>query len=659
MAKRPAKVPAPLEQGNVPWLLAVAVATVGPHIEHLPLWLSLLAGVLLVWRGGLWHRRAPLPARWLLILFVIGGVVGIGWQFHSLFGRDAGVALLVLFMALKLMEVHTRRDAVAVVMLGYFLLLTHYFYSQSIPTGLWLLTTSTLLTSTLIRLHGGAQPVKTIVGYATLLLAQALPFMLILYLLFPRISGPLWGLPQDAYAGLTGISDKMAPGSLSNLTQSSAIAFRVQFKFADDLPEKADRYWRGPVFDDYDGLTWRSRPLPAHAALSAPSVEATGRSYDYVSTLEAHKQRWLLALDLPLVLPPNSELSPTLETLNREPVLNRTRVAFRSAVDFRVNLIESPLILRQALRLPPGINPRSRALAEKWRVQTRSPEQIVDAALTMFRQEAFFYTLRPPLLGQHAMDEFLFVTRSGFCEHYASAFVFLMRAAGVPARVVAGYQGGELNPIDGLLTVRQSDAHAWTEVWLAKQGWVRVDPTAAVAPSRVTQGIDAALPAGEPLPALVRIDVGWLRDMRNRWEAANNAWNQWVLGYNPQRQRELLSQLGFKEPDWRSMTAALALLCGAALLLVTFWTLYQRNTADPAQRAWRRYCRRLQRYGIHRGAWEGPLEFAARVAHERPELAALIQEAAQCYADLRYGKGDRRQEGLRLLKKYTKRLPRP
>lgn len=656
MAKRPVKAPAPLEQGNVPWLLAVAAATVGPHVEHLPLWLSLLAGVLLVWRGGLWHRRAPLPARWLLILFVIGGVAGIGWQFHSLFGRDSGVALLALFMTLKLMELHARRDALAVVMLGYFLLLTHYFYSQSIPTGLWLLTTSTLLTATLIRLHGGAQPVKTIVRYAGLLLAQALPFMLILYLLFPRISFPLWGLPQDAYSGLSGLSDKMAPGSLSNLTQSSAIAFRVQF--AGEPPEKAYLYWRGPVFDDYDGLTWRSRPLPAQAAWSTPSVEATGASYDYVSTLEAHKQRWLLALDLPIVLPSNSELSPTLETLNREPVLNRARFAFRSAVDFRVNLIESPLILRQALRLPPEINPRSRELAEKWRVQARSPEQIVEAALTMFRQEAFFYTLRPPLLGQHAMDEFLFVTRSGFCEHYASAFVFLMRAAGVPARVVAGYQGGELNPIDGLLTVRQSDAHAWTEVWLAKQGWVRVDPTAAVAPSRVTQGIDAALPAGEPLPALVRIDAGWLRDMRNRWEAANNTWNQWVLGYNPQRQRELLSQLGFQEPDWRSMTAALAVLCGTALLLVTFWTLYQRNTTDPVQRAWRRYCRRLQRYGIHRATWEGPLDFAARVAREHPEFAASIQEAAQCYADLRYGKEDRPQEGLRLLQKYTNRLPR-
>ena len=652
-AKRYATPSPPLEHETVPWLLVTALATAGPHADHLPVWLSILVGTLLVWRAWLWHSRQSLPKRWPLSLLVAGSVAGIGWQFQTLFGRDAGVALLVLFMALKPMEMRTRRDALVVVMLGFFLLLTHYFYSQSIPTGLWLLISTTLLTATLIRLHGGTQPISSIARYAGLLLAQTLPFMLVLYLLFPRISGPLWGLPQDAYSGLTGLSDKMAPGSLSNLTQSGAIAFRT--KFSADVPEKSDLYWRGPVFNDYDGLTWRPGVIPAGKVLANPVIEATGKSYDYVTTLEAHNQQWLLSLDVPTTLPANSAMAPTLETLAREPVRSRGNFGFTSVVDFRVNIIESPQMLQQALRLPPNINPRSRALAAEWQSQLRSPEKIRDAALSMFQKEPFFYTLRPPLLGQQAMDEFLFTTRRGFCEHYASAFVFLMRAAGVPSRVVAGYQGGELNPVDGFLTVRQSDAHAWAEIWLSEKGWVRVDPTAAVAPSRVEQGITAALAAGEPLPMLARVDVDWLLKVRHRWEAANNAWNQWVLGYNPQRQQELLTRLGLREPDWRSMTALLALLCGMTLLTLTLWSLYQRKRLDPAERAWQRYCTRLGAYGIHRERWEGPFDFAARVADKHPALAELTVEAAKHYADLRFGNGSPTQ--LRQLRECAHRLP--
>jgi transglutaminase-like putative cysteine protease len=653
MAKQKTETLVPLEHRAILWLLAVALATAGPHANHLPVWLSALVGTLLLWRTWLWFKHAPLPRRVPLSLLVAASVAGIGWEFHTLLGRDAGVALLVLFMALKPMEMRSRRDALVVVMLGYFLLLTHYFYAQNIPTGLWLPAATTLLTATLIRLYGGAQSTSAIARYAGLLLLQALPFMLILYLLFPRISGPLWGLPQDAHSGLSGLSEKMAPGSLSNLIQSSAIAFRV--KFAGDLPEKAKLYWRGPTFDEYDGLTWRARELSATARLTLPVIEATGENLDYTSTIEAHNQRWLLALDAPINLPTDSELAPTLEVLAKAPLRSRTRFAFTSAVAFRANRFETSTVLQHALHLPTGINPRARELAARWKGKFSSPEEITEAALALFRTQNFFYTLRPPLLGQDAMDQFLFISRRGFCEHYASAFVFLMRAAGVPARVVTGYQGGELNPVDGFLTVRQSDAHAWAEIWLSGKGWVRVDPTAAVAPSRIEQGITAALPSGEALPMLSRIDIDWLRDMRNRWEALNNGWNQWVLGYNPERQRELMSRLGVKEADWRSMTAALAGLCGAALLIISLWTLYQRNSADPAKRAWQRYCAAIKRCGITRSEWEGPCDFAVRVAHEREDLAALTNEAAHLYADLRYGQGGKEQ--LRRLHECTRRLP--
>jgi transglutaminase-like putative cysteine protease len=643
--------PQTIDQAAVPWLLAVALATASPHAEHLPPWLSLLFGAALLWRLWLWWQRRPLPPRWCLALLVLGALAAIAWQYRSLLGRDSGVAMLALFMALKPLEMKTRRDALVVVMLGFFLLLTHYFYSQSIPTGLWLLASCTLLTAALIRLHGGAQPLAAIVRQAGLLLLQATPFMLILYLLFPRVSGPLWGLPQDAHAGRSGLSSEMAPGSISSLILSGAIAFRSHF--AGETPEKADLYWRGPVLDAYDGLTWRVSALAAALPRKAPVVESRGAQYSYTSIIEAHNQRWLLALDVATSLPAGAMQAPTLEVLAREPLRARSRFSFASSVDYHANRAESAAILQQSLSLPAAINPRARALADRWK--SRPPARIADAVLSMFRNEDFHYTLRPPLLGADAVDEFLFGTRRGFCEHYASAFVFLLRAAGVPARVVAGYQGGEVNPVDGYLIVRQSDAHAWAEVWLAGEGWVRYDPTAAVAPSRIEQGIVAALPEGEPLPGIVGLDADWLRQLRYRWEAANNTWNQWVLGYNPQRQREILSRFGMPNPDWQSMSTALAALCGVALLLVTVWTLPRRRRVDPAQRAWQRYCVALARRGVTRAAWEGPLAFANRVAVERPQLAALTSEAARCYAALRYGRGD--SEQLLVLQECVHRLP--
>ena len=643
----------PLGRGAIPWLLAAALATTAPHASHLPLWLSLLVGAALLWRAGLWRMHSPLPSRWLLTLVTLAGVAAIGWEFRTLFGRDSGVALIVFFMAMKPLEMRTRRDAIALIMLGFFLLLTHYFYSQSIATGLWLLVATTWLVATLIRLHGGNESPLAVIRHAGLLLAQALPLMLLLFVLFPRVAGPLWGLPLDAHSGRTGLSNQMSPGSLNRLIESGAIAFRVEF--AGELPPQTSLYWRGPVLDDYDGLTWSATPRGARPPATAPLVEARGPIYHYVSTLEAHQQRWLLALDLPLRTPPASLLTRRLETLAREPLRARARFAFSSAPLALASRDEDPALLLQSLRLPPQRNPRSRELAQSWRKQFTSAQEISDQALRFFAENDFVYTLRPPLLGQDTVDDFLFATRRGFCEHYASAYVVLMRAAAIPARVVTGYQGGEQNPVDGYLTVRQSDAHAWAEIWIAERGWIRVDPTAAVAPSRIERGIDAALPAGDPLPALLRIDSNWLRELRHHFEAANNRWNQWVLGYNPQRQRELLSRLGLTDPDWRRMTAALAALGAIALAIVALATLRQRPRMTPAQRAWQRFCRHLERLGVKRDDWEGPLAFAARVAREQPALAALCFEAAQLFAQLHYGTGTPAQ--LQGLKDCTRRLP--
>jgi len=622
-----------LESATVPWLLACALATAAPHAGHQPHWLLAVAAAALLLRAWLWLAQRALPARWLLALVVVAGSAGIWLEYRTLFGRDAGVALLVLFMALKPLEMRLRRDAMVVVMLGFFLLLTHYFYSQSIPTGLWLLAAATLQTATLVRIFGGAQPATLIVRRAGALLLQALPFMLVMFLFFPRVNGPLWGLPQDAHSSRSGLPETIEPGSISNLVLDGSIAFRARFDGTP--PANASLYWRGPVMDEFDGRGWRAA-RPASSARYTPEVRTLGAPIAYEITLEAHQQRWLLALDAPLALPPQALLSARMQALARDPLRQRSRFRLQSATDYRAGIDEPADMLDLALRLPRDGNPRARELAAGWLRQHASPQAIAAEALRHFRRENFVYTLRPPLLGENSIDEFLYTTRRGFCEHYASAFVFLMRAAGVPARVVAGYQGGEANPVDGYVVVRQSDAHAWAEIWIAGEGWRRVDPTAAIAPSRVEQGIATALPAGEPLPVMARLDLDWLRQLRFRWEAVNNRWNQWVLGYNPDRQRELLRDFGLGDIDWRGMAALLATVCGLLLAAIAGWALWQRPRQDAAQRLWLRYCRRLGRCGIARAPWEGPLDFAQRVAACRPELGASVRAVAEAYIAARY-----------------------
>lgn len=637
-----------LERGTLPWLFATALATTLPHAAYQPPWLSLAAIAVLAWGAWLWWRGRRLPGRWPLMLLVVAGCAGVLFEYRTLLGREAGVALLQIFIAMKLLELKARRDAYVVVNLGYFLLLTHYFNSQSILMGVWLLAAMILITATLVRLHGGAasRPWPTL-RYAGLMTLQALPFMLVLYLLFPRVSGPLWGLPKDAYAAQTGLSDQMSPGTITNLARNSEIAFRVRFEGG--APARNRLYWRGPVLESFDGATWRQRGGPGQT----PRIEMQGEAVRYELTLEPHHRRWLLALDAPTVWPAGSELGPDLTVLSRETVHQRQRLEFSAALAYRYNAKESEATLRRALQLPADANPRTRALAETWRQHDPAPTALVRQALNLFRDEGFFYTLEPPPLGEDPVDGFLFGSRRGFCEHYAGAFVALMRAAGVPARVVTGYQGGEVNPVDGYLTVRQSDAHAWAEVWLPGRGWERIDPTAAVSPARVEAGLAAA--AADALPALLRVEGSWLRSLRFRWEAMNNAWNQWVLGYTQQRQRELFSRLGFPDADWRSL--ALLLLAASALLLLTLggWVLYRRPRRDPARQLWLRALARLRRRQIAPRPGETPLALAARLRQERPELAAAVAAVAAAYCQARYGSGGSAE--LRSLRAAVARLP--
>jgi len=372
--------PQALDRNAVPWLFWAALVTTLPHVEHQPLWLSVLGGLFFVWAVWLWWRGTRLPGRWALAICVILCCAGILLEFRTLFGRDSGVAMLFAFMALKLLELKSRRDAHVVVMLGFFLLLTHYFFSQSIPTGLWLLFAMLILTATLIRLHGGpASTPRPTLRLAGLMILQALPFMLVLYLLFPRVSGPLWGLPQDAYSARTGLSETMSPGSIANLALSGEIAFRARFE--GPPPPSGQRYWRGPVLEDYDGRTWERSSFQTWLP---PRIERLSQEQRYALTLEASPHRWLLALDAPFILPANSRLATNLTVYNNRPVRQRQRFEFASATAYRFNVEESADVLRRNLRLPPDRNPQSRALGESWQ-QSGAPEARVQNALTLFR----------------------------------------------------------------------------------------------------------------------------------------------------------------------------------------------------------------------------------------------------------------------------------
>lgn len=620
------------------WLVCAVALTGAPHLLHLPLWISLASLMIAAWRVSAAHRGWPLPGKGLCLLLAMACVVGIYLDFGTLLGRDAGVALLMVMLSLKLLETRDLRDCMVVVFLGYFLIITNFLYSQSIPMGLYMLLAVLLITTTLVEMNRLTGTLRTQLRIAGLLLLQALPLMLVLFVLFPRVAGPLWALPQQGSSASTGLSDEMTPGSISNLVASRAVAFRAAFEGA--IPVPAERYWRGPVFWFSDGQSWSPGSLSGEQAqaFTGPMEVIT-----YTLTLEPHHKTGLFALDLPASVPEGARLTDDFQLLSETSVKTRQHYQLTAYLTSETGPLAEQQ-LRRALQLPADSNPRARALGLSWRERAGGDAEIVRQALSYFNKETFFYTLNPPRLGtrpgDNPVDEFLFETRRGFCEHFASAFTTLMRAAGLPSRVVTGYQGGEYNPLGGYLAVRQSDAHAWTEVWLNGHGWVRIDPTGAVAPERIELGGDALAEARQASGFFMAGEGLWGRaaqPLRLAWDAMNYNWNQWVLSYGPERQRGLLSSLGLGDITWKGM--ALALTAGLGLLafaLGAYLLRYRNPLEDPTVTAYRRFCNKLARRGIARARPEGPNDFAARAAQKRPELAAEIRHITGLYCSLRY-----------------------
>ena len=624
----------PVGARELAWLVGSLILVIAPHATRAPWWLSLLTLCLYGWRIYFAVNRAPLPSRWLVLGVAAVAMLGVWIEHRTLFGRQSGILLLMVFSGLKLLETRTHRDAAVCAFLGYFLVVTNFLYTQAIPTALVMALGVFLLTATLVGFSAPQRPMAANLRTSALLLAHAAPAALALFVLFPRVPGPLWGLPQDAYSGMTGLSETMSPGMLSSLALSDSIAFRAEFQTPP--PPQAVRYWRGPVLWDFDGRTWSAGSSFFTQFVPPERGRAT---YRYEIVLEPHNRYWLFALETAASLPERARMSYDGQILANAPVRTRMRYDVTSVVLPEPQPTESPAALRRALRLPANFNPRATALAREWRAGSADEAEIVTRAIAFLRQGGYTYTLEPPLLGEDSVDEFLFATKAGFCEHFSSAFVFLMRAADVPARVVTGYQGGELNSVDSIVSVRQADAHAWAEVFLPERGWVRIDPTAVAVPGRLDRSMAAAVPQASALPLLMRPELEWLRGVRDRWEATVHKWNVWVLGFNPERQRELMASVGVRDADWRALTATLFAFLGALTLVLLAWSLRRFARPDPVQRAWRAFCRKLAARGVERAPSEGPRDFSARAARALPAARHAILRIGSLYIALRYGAG--------------------
>lgn len=623
---------------TVYWLIVSLGCVLAPHMQRLPLWAAGFIVALGAWRWWVERRGQPLPHRAVLLLLAFAAIIAVKYHYGTVMGKDAGIALLAVLSATKLLEIRTRRDLFVAILLNYFLIITSFLYSQSIMMALYMLLVVTLITATLIAANGRDLPsqIQPNLKLAGTLLLQAAPLALLFFLLFPRITGPLWGLPEDAFANLTGLSDRMSPGRISQLTQSDAVAFRVDFDGSP--PPNRSLYWRGPVLWLTDGETWYENKRLQNR-LTTPRDLSITTPVTYDVTLEPHNKNWLFALDLPILVPPNSHMTSDMQLLFKSTVKERLKYKMISYLDFTDKASLSDDEKQHALQLPDN-NPKTYALGREWRRQGRSDHEVVNLALRNFREQEFIYTLAPPRLGQNPMDQFLFNTRRGFCEHFAASFTLLMRAAGIPTRVVTGYQGGEFNPVGNYLIVRQRDAHAWAEVWLENRGWVRIDPTAAVAPQRIQLGIDSSfrLP-GMPVRfnklEASTLQQAWHR-VRNGMDSINNTWNQWVLSYSEGRQKKLLASLNLDNFS----TAKIALLLGAlvSLVLVTLsvYMLRRGKKRDPVVVEWDRFCRQLATLGVMRRPAEGPIDLMQRVSVLRPDLLEQVRNITDLYVALRY-----------------------
>lgn len=658
----------PRETRDTLFLLAVIGWIMLPQLAHVPWWCGVLAIGVLLWRGWLALASRPLPGKAWLVTLLLVAVMGTAATYRTVLGRDAGVTLIVVLLALKTLELRARRDTFVVFFLGFFTMLTNFFFSQSLPTAVAMLVALLGLLTALVNAHMpvGKPPLARAARTAGWMTLLGAPVMAVLFVLFPRL-GPLWGTPSDAMAGRSGLAPNMQVGNIATLALDESIAMRV--KFDGPVPPQGELYFRGPVLSAFDGREWR--PLqPRFGSRLAwltgdAQLQVTGEPVRYEVTLEATNRPWLMVLDA-APRPPEAPglqavMTSELMWLVNQPVSDLLRYKAESYTNFRHGPRNAAALPPEYLQLPPDLNPRTLELARQMRSDPRlaggGAAALVRAAIDRLRTGGYQYTLDPGVYGPNTADEFWFDRKEGFCEHIASAFVVLMRAMDIPARLVTGYQGGQRNSVDGYWIVRQSDAHAWTEVWLAGQGWVRVDPTAAVAPGRVGAFQRLQAPRGVFATALGNVTPGLAASLRAAWEAVNNAWNQRILNYTQSRQLNLLKDIGFSSPSWEDLTYVLIALVVLVALGGAAWTIWDRRERDPWLRLLHRVRRRLATRGLELTPAAPPRRMATAVTARFGDLGAPLAHWLLKFEEQRYARSP--DASLRALQAELRQIPWP
>ncbi len=610
--------------------------SIAPHFLTLPLWVIAFVLIALGWRGlQNLDKVRELPG-WLLIPLVLFGGIGVFAEYWTIVGRDAGLALLTVMTSLKFLESRRHRDMLILVFLCYFLIATHFLYSQSIFTAALMFATLIVITTTLVTLNqrDDSSSLKDRFGVASRLVVMSIPLMLILFVLVPRVPGPLWGLPNEQRGGITGLSDSMSPGQISNLIRNNEVAFRVDFE--GDIPAQNQLYWRGPVLALFDGYRWSQAPRKRLDILSLTTYDEPTR---YTVTLEPNGERWLLALDVPTKLADESMMTEDFQLLSNKKINDLLRYEMESRLLYRVGIIESDDYLNLTRSYPPELNPKTIAFGKSLAQQYEDPQEIVQHVLTMYRDQEFVYTLQPPVLTGNVFDKFLFSSRRGFCELYAGSFALLMRAAGIPARIVTGYQGGEFNRIGNYLIVRQSDAHAWTEVWIRERGWMRVDPTAAVSPSRIERGLDSALSEGNSSFRIQNRNPIF-SNLLYSWDNLQHSWNDWVLDYDQRRQMDFLSRLDLGIDSWADMVFTMVILLSAVSGIFWLGVWYRERPPRPEiyEIHFKRLLKKLARRGLEIKPAEDTRAFLKRARRDNFSQSDQLANIVDLYNRIKYGR---------------------
>lgn len=623
-----------LDKNILIFLLSSIGLIVFPHVYHIPVAVFGFFCLLLAWRIiGIWKQNW-LPNTPVIFLLAACGIALLYSQHQGLFGRDAGTNLFITALGLKLLEIKTERDLYLINYLAFIVAASQFLYEQSILMAAYILLVCCVLLATLVYINSSKAQTLAAVKTAVIITVQALPMAVALFILFPRVDAPRWMLFNGRHQARTGLSDNMEPGSISDLGESFELVFRV--KFAGAIPPPRQRYWRGPVLSHTDGKRWTQATF--QKPLTRPVV--TGTAYQYTILMEPQDKNWVFALDMPTAFSSPLTLNAGYQLITSENPDKRAEYKVTSYADYNTGPINRSEYTA-ATQLPGEPSDKIKQLVSQLHGFDSTPDNFINQLLNHFREEDFHYTLTPPVIEENPIESFLFKTRYGFCSHYASAFVYLMRVAHIPARVVTGYQGGELNKVGDFLEIRQADAHAWAEVWLENRGWVRVDPTAAIAPERIERELNLDRQTAYGIATannyLPRPAYNWLKQARQLWSNVDYNWQRWVINYDNKSQSNFLSSFGIN--DLKTLAYWMIAVVGSITAVLCWFLLYQKpKNADKVLLIYNRFCKKLARHGLVRSAGEGVKDFAERVKIKLPEQAEDIDQITSVFIKLRYGR---------------------